>query len=110
MKTMDEREIEQGYANFHRRLNRILREKDVKSFKRHVAAHPRQAGKLSQYLGLSDRLAEIEMYKTILVRSPLKDMHEEVRQWLRERGIEPPAQRMRKATKGAFRRRKRGYG
>ena len=103
---MDEREIEQGYANFHRRLNRILREKDVKSFKRHVAAHPRQAGKLSQYLGL----AEIEMYKTILVRSPLKDMHEEVRQWLRERGIEPPAQRMRKATKGAFRRRKRGYG
>jgi len=40
---MDELEIEQGYANFHRKLNHILRRKDVKSFKAHVAAHPMQA-------------------------------------------------------------------
>ena len=76
---MDEREIEQGYANFHRGLNRILRKKDVKAFKAHLAAHPRQAGKLSQCLGLSDELAEIEMFKAISVRSPLKDIHHTVK-------------------------------
>ncbi len=105
---MDEREIEQGYASFHWRLNQILRKKDVKTFKAHVAAHPRQAGKLSQCLGLSDELAEIEMYKTILVRSPIRDMHEEARQWLKARDIEPPAQRMGRARRGTFRRRKGG--
>lgn len=63
---MDEREIEQGYANFHRKLNQVLRDTDVKTFKAHVAAHPGQAGKLSHCLGLSDELAEIEMYKAIL--------------------------------------------
>ncbi|MBE9574836.1 MAG: hypothetical protein IMF20_06875 [Proteobacteria bacterium] len=40
---MDEVEIEKGYANFHRKLNRILRQKEVKAFKAHVAAHPMQA-------------------------------------------------------------------
>ncbi len=84
---MDEREIEQGYANFHRRLNRILRKRDVKAFKAHVAAHPGQAGRLSHCLGLSDELAEIEMYKAILVRSALKDIHQEAISWLREKGI-----------------------
>ena len=105
---MDEREIEQGYANFHRRLNQILRKKEVKAFKAHLAAHPREAGKLSRCLGLSDELAEVEMYKAILVRSPLKDMHKEAGQWLNERGIDPPVQRVGKARKGAFRKRKRG--
>jgi len=42
-KIMDELEIEKGYATFHRKLNRILREKNVKAFKVHVAAHPMQA-------------------------------------------------------------------
>ena len=64
---MDEREIEQGYANFHRKLNQILRNRDVKEFKVHVARNPGQAGKLSHCLGLSDELAEVEMYKAILV-------------------------------------------
>ena len=41
---MDELEIEKGYATFHRKLNRILRQKDVRAFKAHVAAHPMQAG------------------------------------------------------------------
>jgi hypothetical protein len=44
---MDEREIERGYASFHRKLNQILRKQDVKAFKAHVAAHPGQAGRLS---------------------------------------------------------------
>lgn len=87
---MDEREIEQGYANFHRKLNQILRLRDVKTFKVHVATHPGQAGKLSHCLGLSDELAEIEMYKAILVRSALKDLHSEALQWLKNRGIAPP--------------------
>ncbi|RLB23622.1 MAG: hypothetical protein DRG76_03695 [Deltaproteobacteria bacterium] len=87
---MDDREIEQGYANFHRGLNRILRQRDVKRFKAFVATHPGQAGKLSHCLGLSDELAEIEMYKAIVVRSPLKDLHEEASQWLKQRGITPP--------------------
>ena len=81
---MDELEIEQGYANFHRRLNRILRRKDVKGFKAHVAAHPMQAGRLSHCLGLSDELAEIEMYKAILIRSALKDLHHEASEWLKK--------------------------
>lgn len=84
---MDEREVEQGYANFHRRLNRVLRQKDVRQFKAFVAAHPAQAGKLSHCLGLSDELAEIEMYKAILLRSPLKDIHEEATQWLKQKGV-----------------------
>ncbi len=92
---MDEREIEQGYANFHRKLNQILRKQDVKAFKAHVAAHPGQAGRLSHCLGLSDQLAEIEMYKAILVRSPLNDLHTKARNWLEDRGIEVP-----KMTKG----------
>lgn len=87
---MDEREIEQGYANFHRRLNRILRKQDVKAFKAHVAAHPGQAGRLSHCLGLSDELAEAEMYKAILIRSPLKDLHAKARTWLEDRGIDAP--------------------
>ena len=87
---MDDREVEQGYANFHRGLNRVLRQRDVKSFKAFVAAHPSQAGKLSHCLGLSDELAEIEMYKAILVRSPLRDLHEEAANWLRQKGIEAP--------------------
>lgn len=90
---MDERDIEQGYANFHRALNRILRQRDVREFKRHVARHPGQAGRLSHCLGLSDELAEVEMVKAILVRSPLRDIHHEAFEWLKDRGIEPPAPR-----------------
>jgi hypothetical protein len=59
-RTMDEREIEQGYAGFHRILNHVLRQRDVKKFKMHVAKHPAQAGRLSLCLGLSDELAEVE--------------------------------------------------
>lgn len=88
---IDDREIEQGYANFHRNLNRILRTRDVKSFQAHIAAFPQQAGKLSHCLGLSDELAEIEMYKAIVLRSPLKDLHAEARTWLKERGVPVPA-------------------
>jgi hypothetical protein len=87
---MDELEIERGYANFHRRLNRILRRKDVKSFKAYVATHPMQAGRLSHCLGLSDELAEVEMYRAILARSALKDLHQEALEWLKKRGIEHP--------------------
>ena len=87
---MDERQIEQGYANFHRNLNRLLRTKDVKAFKAFIASHPMQAGRLSRCLGLSDELAEIEMVKAIQVRSALKDMHEDAQKWLKKRGIEAP--------------------
>jgi len=87
---MDEREIEQGYAHFHRKLNAVLRTRNVKAFKSHVAAHPAQAGKLTHCLGLSDELAQVEMVKAILIRSALKDLHQEARRWLQERGIEPP--------------------
>jgi hypothetical protein len=87
---MDEREFEQGFANFHRGLNRVLRERDVKSFKAHVAKYPAQAGRLSHCLGLSDELAEVEMFKAILLRSALRDFHREARERLIERGIEPP--------------------
>ena len=97
---MDELEIEQGYANFHRRLNRILRRKDVKGFKAHVAAHPMQAGRLSHCLGLSDELAEIEMYKAILIRSALKDLHHEASEWLKKTGIEYPRIGSKKTGKG----------
>jgi hypothetical protein len=87
---MDERQIEQGYANFHRNLNRVLRKKEVKVFKTFIAAHPMQAGRLSRCLGLSDELAEIEMVKAILVRSALKDMHPYALEWLNERKIKAP--------------------
>ena len=100
---MDERAIEQGYAHFHRRLNRVLRSRDVKSFKTHVAAHPGQAGRLSHCLGLSDELAEVEMYKAILVRSPLKDLHAEALEWLKNRGIAPPMPRAGKKPHGGRR-------
>ncbi len=90
---MDELEIEHGYASFHRKLNRILRQKDVKAFKAHVAAHPMQAGRLSHCLGLSDQLAEVELYKAILIRSALKDLHHEALEWLKKRHIEPPKAR-----------------
>jgi hypothetical protein len=87
---MDELEIEKGYANFHRRLNRILRRKDVKGFKAHIATHSMQAGRLSHCLGLSDELAGVEMYRAILARSALKDLHQEALEWLKKRGIEHP--------------------
>jgi hypothetical protein len=93
---MDEREIEQGYATFHRKLNKILRKQDVKAFKAHVAAHPGQAGRLSHCLGLSDELAEVEMYKAIIVRSHLNDLHLKARKWLEVRGIEVPKMTRRK--------------
>ncbi|MFH1351062.1 MAG: hypothetical protein ABII26_08985 [Pseudomonadota bacterium] len=97
---MDERDIEKGYAAFHRKLNHILRSSDVKTFKAHVAAHPGQAGKLSHCLGLSDELAEIEMVKAILVRSALKDLHPGALEWLRNRGINPPSPRPVKKRRG----------
>ena len=97
---MDELEIEKGYANFHRKLNHILRRKDVKSFKAHVVTHPMQAGRLSHCLGLSNELAEVEMYKLILVRSALKDLHHEALEWLKKRGIEPPRARSKKTGRG----------
>ena len=87
---MDEREVEQGYAGFHRALNRILRQRDVRKFKAQVAKHPAQAGRLSHCLGLSDELAEVEMYKAILVRSALKDIHPDAQKWLKQRGLEGP--------------------
>ena len=108
---MDELEIEKGYANFHRKLNRILRQKEVKAFKAHVAAHPMQAGRLSHCLGLSDQLAEVEMYKAIVVRSALRDLHPEALDWLKERGIDFLATQSRKRGRGertAFRRKKAG--
>lgn len=100
---MDERDIEQGYADFHRGLNRILRLRDVRAFKRHIARHPGQAGRLSHCLGLSDELAEIEMVKAILIRSPLKDLHREALAWLKERGIQPPVPKPRKTGRGGKR-------
>jgi hypothetical protein len=93
VKNMDERDIERGYAAFHRELNHVLRERNVKTFKAYVARHPGQAGKLSHCLGLSDELAEAQMYKAILTRAPLKDLHEEALKWLKERGINPPSPR-----------------
>ena len=104
---MDEREVEQGYANFHRKLNKILRSKDVKRFKAHVARHPAQAGKLSRCLSLSDELAEVEMYRAIVIRSALKDMHKDAVTWLQERGMNAPARTRPRAKKGF---RKRGKG
>jgi len=109
---MDEREIEQGYANFHRRLNHILRKRDVKGFKVHIARNPGQAGRLSHCMGLSDALAEVEMYKAILSRSALKHIHHEAIEWLKERGIEPPSPRMKRVGrrgKSNFRRKRRVY-
>jgi hypothetical protein len=97
---MDELEIEQGYASFHRRLNRILRQRDVKAFKAHVAGHPMQAGRLSHCLGLSDELAEVEMYKAILIHSALRDLHHEATKWLKKRGIEPPKGRSKRVERG----------
>lgn len=97
---MDELEIEKGYANFHRKLNRILRQKDVKAFKAHVASHPMQAGRLSHCLGLSDELAEVEMYKAIVVRSALRDLYHEAMEWLKQRGIEPPRARPKRKGRG----------
>ena len=108
---MDELEIEKGYANFHRKLNRILRKKEVKAFKAHVAANPMQAGRLSHCLGLSDELAEVEMYKAIVGRSALRDLHPEAVDWLKKRGIDFPATQSRKRGKGGrstFRRKKGG--
>ena len=96
---MDEREFEQGYAHFHRKLNHILRERDVKRYKTHIARHPGQAGKLSHCLGLSDELAEIEMYKAILVRPALKDLHRDALDWLKKRNIKPPNPRTKKARR-----------
>lgn len=101
---MDERDIEKGYANFHRGLNHVLRQRDVKQFKGYLAGHPNQAGRLSHCLGLSDALAEVEMYKAILVRSALKDLHDHALQWLKQRGIDPPTPK----RKRAGRRGKRG--
>ena len=101
---MDEREVEQGYANFHRKLNRLLRQRDVKQFKAHIARHPGQAGRLSHCLGLSDGFAEIEMYKAILLRSALKDLHEEAQDWLKKRGVEPSIPRGQKSGRNAGKR------
>jgi hypothetical protein len=97
---MDELEIEQGSATFHRKLNRILRQKDARALKAHVAAHPMQAGRLSHCLGLSDELAEVEMYKAILIRSALKDLHHEALEWLKKRGIDPLKARSKKLGRG----------
>ncbi len=94
-KDMDERDIERGYAGFHRQLNHVLRERDVKKFKAYVARHPNQAGKLSHCLGLSDELAEAEMYKAVLIRPALKDLHPKALKWIKERGIKPPSHRAR---------------
>ena len=96
---MDELEIERGYADFHRGLNRVLRKRDVKSFKAHVARHPMQAGRLSHCLGLSDGLAEVEMYKAILIRPVLSDLHKEAAEWLTRKGIEPPRPRPKRKGK-----------
>ena len=106
---MDEREVEQGYASFHRGLNKVLRQRDVRQFKSFVAAHPGQAGKLSHCLGLSDELAEIEMYKAIVVRSPLEDLHQEASEWLKRKGIPVPRPSARKGPRGR-KRRKRSNG
>ena len=100
---MDKREIEQGYANFHRKLNWVLRQKDVKALKTHVATHPHQAGSLTHCLMLNDGLAKIEMYKALLVRSALKDLHHEASQWLKAKGIEAPKPRGGKGRRGRHR-------
>lgn len=96
---VDELEIERGYAGFHRALNRVLRKKDVKAFKSHIARHPMQAGKLSHCLGLSDELAEVEMYKAIMIRSVLSDLHNEAAEWLNRKGIEPPKRKGKRGKK-----------
>jgi len=90
---MDELERERGYADFNRSLNRVIRKRDVKAFKAHIASHPMQAGRLSHCLGLSDELAEIELYKAILIRSALHDLHQEAAEWLKGKAIEPPKPR-----------------
>ena len=96
---MDDLEIEKGYANFHRKLNRVLRQRDVKAFKVYVASHPHQAGRLTHCLMLNDELAEVEMQKAIPVRPALKDLHQEAYDWLEARGLESPRPRTRKKNR-----------
>ncbi len=48
----------------------------------------------------------VQMYKAILVRSALKDLHQEAQDWLRQRGMEPPAA----DSKRPGRRGRKGFG
>ncbi len=84
---MDFIEIERGYASFYRGLLKILRNRDVDAFLRHIANHPREAGRFSHCLGLSRELAEIEMHKTILRFENLKDLHQIAREFLKGKGV-----------------------
>lgn len=80
-------EIERGYANFYKGLLRVLRLRDVEAFTRHIAKHPREAGRFSHVLGLSKEYAEIEMYKTILRFKNLKELHSEAMEFLKSKGV-----------------------
>ena len=102
---VDELEIEQGYANFYRNLNQVLRRRDVRLFKRYIADHPQQAGRLSHCLGLSDNLAKIEMYKAILKRSALKDLHKEAIEFLKKKGISIKFNRKKRGRRKTYGRR-----
>lgn len=96
-------EMERGYANFYKGLIRILRLRDVEAFKRHIAKHPREAGRFSHVLGLSKEYAEIEMYKIILRFKNLKELHMEAMEFLRSKGVSPD-----KDVRGSNKRHKRG--
>jgi hypothetical protein len=47
------------------------------------------------------------MYRAILVRGALKDIHHEAVEWLREKGIAPPKERAKKAKRGYPRNKRR---
>jgi len=102
---VDELEIEQGYANFYRNLNHVLRKRDVKLFKRYISDHPQQAGRLSHCLGLSDELATVEMYKAILKRGALRDLHKEAIEFLKEKGISIKFNRKKRGRRKTYGRR-----
>ncbi len=80
-------EVERGYRKFYRELIRVLRAKDVEAFTRHIAQHPREAGRFSHVLGLSRELAEIEMYKAILRFQNLRDLHRDALDYLNTKGL-----------------------
>jgi hypothetical protein len=43
---------------------------------------------------LNDELAKVELFRTLLARSALKDIHPEATGWLRTYGLDPPEPRL----------------
>lgn len=77
-------------VTYSNKLTEILRSKDVDGLRDflHKEAEARDPEMAAEIDGIPDCDLEVRMYKMILAKSELRDIHSDARRWMKENDVE----------------------